>query len=701
MQDKVITSLCYVDSKNDKTARLCRIADYENGRFNPYSYHPDQDFFGEERDLLYGQNYEVLAEQGEIAVFDWYSFLNSDNQWRTKVKRNNSIAWCEVLTKMQYDSPYAIIERMKKEGITVASNYDGKRDLVIVTMIDLTGSNAVYLKKENVKLQNTKLYLADNVTKLPVGTVEVTRATDCCQCRYLKTDQRYLHSLEGFKEKKQKNVKQPIEIVRDIIQGNVGYFESEVLSRREKQMLKGIIARVTEPTIVDLVCSKMDCTVQEANEYINQYIDAAKLKMDKETALSVIQKLVESDVDAVLEMKKVVKEEWLTENEALITEKKKEIAQYNEMLKTTEEEAKKERTRVHQGIQTEEGKLKKLKAQNDELTESIESLKGLKTDLEQEIQERLANAKNNLAGSMLDQALLSPVVPQQAVSVTKTFTVHYQEMETEKASIYDCNDVAVVDWKRVCGDEDMSAGLALIALATFACNRSILVAGEGAETIADMLCVSACGHKPLKLHIRDDADLDELISEVEVREHKVVCVLNGLESGYTAGRELMEHFRDSRFIFTAMHWESLTMEPESLFSAFFPILTDYFYNGRHVQELSTLDCSEELLKLEDSENEKKAFKAAKRSVGKWLKNDFFPPILKVRCAKLIASMKMLADELDLSDSVLHTAEVELVLTPWLKCLRKSELIYEILEEDTLLDTDKKRDLTNYVGMGGT
>ena len=69
---------------------------------------------------------------------------------------------------------------------------------------------------------------------------------------------------EGFSEKKQLFVKKPIEVVKDIIQGNIAYFVSGTMGRREKQQLRSVVARVTEPTIVDLVSGKLDCSVYEA-----------------------------------------------------------------------------------------------------------------------------------------------------------------------------------------------------------------------------------------------------------------------------------------------------------------------------------------------------------------------------------------------------------------------------------------------------
>ena len=83
-----------------------------------------------------------------------------------------------------------------------------------------------------------------------------------------------------------------------------------------------------------------------------------------------------------------------------------------------------------------------------------------------------------------------------------------------------------------------------------------------------------------------------------------------------------------------------------------------------------------------------------------MKDAFFPPLFKVRCAKLIASMIVLSKELDLGDTLLRTTELELVLTPWLKCLRRNELLQGILENDTVLDDYKKKDLMNYIGVDG-
>ena len=475
-------------------------------------------------------NYDILAEVGEIGIFEWFSYINSDNQWRTNVKRNNEISWYEVLNLDYVESPTVLIQ-MLKNGFQLETPFDGKHDLVLVSRKDPTGLNAVYLHKGTLKIRDGSVSLNEDVLKVPMGIVDLRTATGSCQCRRSKYDQRrYLRASDGFVSNRSFIVKEPVEVVKDVVQGNIGYFDSDVLTRREKQLLRSVIARVTEPTIVDLVCDRLDCTVEEAHEYINQYIEAAKLKLDKQTALSIIEKLVESDVDAVLEMKKTVKEEWISENEAIIAEKKKDIEHYTEVLHTAEEAAKKETERVRQAVQSEESKRNKLAKENEELTESVEDLKKLKEELEQEIQERLSKAKDSLAGSMLDRALMMPAVqaPQPVVSeikAAKAFTVFFQGEEMEKANVYDCYDVAQTEWNRICGDEDMSSGLALIALAAFACNRPILVAGEGSEMIADMLSASVCGHKPLKLHIREEADLEALEAEVEALDHQIICVI--------------------------------------------------------------------------------------------------------------------------------------------------------------------------------
>ena len=704
MENKFITSLCYVHNKNDKTTVLCRFADYKDGTFVPFVYNSNQDFYGDDRDLLYGQNYEVLANEGEIAVFDWYAYLNSDNQWRTYVKRNNDISWCEVQNLVQYDSPVKIATEIKS-GLSLPYKYSGNHDLILVSKTDSKGLNAIFLKMGNTKIKDNLLYFSDSAIKIPVGTIDIWATTGTCQCRYLQTEQKFLKWNGGFTPKMQYKAKKPDEVVRDIIQGNLGYFDIEVLSRREKQVLRSVLSRITEPTIVDLVCDKLKCSVQEAHQYIDQFIETANLKMEKQTALSVIEKLVESDVEAVLEMKKVVKEQWISENQTIIEEKKKEIQYYTEVLQTAKNTAEDEKKRVQQSVQAEEKKLNKTKKDNEELSKIVNDLKKLKDDLEKEIQERINHARTNLAGSLLDQALLiSTAQPHQTLANEgkriKTFSLKSEIEETEKAAVLDCHDIAVTDWTRVCGNEDMSSGLALLSLATFACNRSILVAGEGAETIADMLSVTVCGHKPLKLRISNDADPDDLATDIEKHDHQIICVINGIESGYMIMRTLMERFRSSRFIVTTLHEESLAMEPESLYTTFFPVLTDYFYNGRHVQQLTTLDCSDGLLTMEGSEEEKRSFRDAKRIVGKWLKDEYFPPLFMVRCAKLIASMMYLSKELDLSEKILRTAEFEFVLMPWLKCMRRKELFQRILEDERALDNEKKLDLTRYLGMDG-
>ena len=53
MSDKIV-SLCYVSKRGDKSTELCRIADWVDGNFEPYTYNTNTNFYDTERDLIYG-----------------------------------------------------------------------------------------------------------------------------------------------------------------------------------------------------------------------------------------------------------------------------------------------------------------------------------------------------------------------------------------------------------------------------------------------------------------------------------------------------------------------------------------------------------------------------------------------------------------------------------------------------------------------
>lgn len=73
MSDKII-SLCYVNSRRERSVELCRIADYVDGKFKPYEQDRFTNFNETNRDLIYASATEIRDEVGTIGCFEWFAY---------------------------------------------------------------------------------------------------------------------------------------------------------------------------------------------------------------------------------------------------------------------------------------------------------------------------------------------------------------------------------------------------------------------------------------------------------------------------------------------------------------------------------------------------------------------------------------------------------------------------------------------------
>ena len=688
MSEKII-SLCYVSKRNDKSTELCRFADLVNDEFVQYTFIPGNDFRDTERDLIYGPTAMLQAEVESIGVYEWSTYLSAAQEWRTETRKASDVSWCEVV----YTKCVTIDQLIQalKSGYPV-DKYDRLHDIILCCSPVDNECDAVYIYKSDTTYHDGKIGLLESVDTLRRYKLDVRYATGECKCRYsFKDTRKYLArkkacQLVGYAEVKTRN-----QILSEIMKQCIG---KDALGRKERQAARLALDKLSIPSAVDMIASRFQCSSGQAQKYAEDYIAQTREKLDSTTSQRLIEMLVENDSEATQRMRAAVQKQWEeTEQERI------KGAQQRQAEATQAFEA------IQKQITDAELLLRETQVRQVEAQSKAEKALAFQQQIETKIQERLEVFKTDYASALMENVAFASValslqqkrIDNMSSPKDDSWTISFPENSTSEGMIEDNIDSAVDSWSAMCVNPNMACGLTIMTFAAYAKQQPLLIVGEGAILTADLISATICGQPAIKVHANDEVqDYHKIMDNINKNPKAVICFINGLKAGYDQIRELMYLYPQRMIIITEMHEESLAMEPSSLYSVFLPVLCDYFYTGKQVEELPIYDCSQELfdrLKKLSVRN----LQEAKVAFSQWFHGSFYPPAMRERYANLLAAMNLMAQFIGLNSSRIKQVAIEFVFVPLLKCMRKEELLKTQLEESTVLDSYLKSTLINFIG----
>lgn len=687
MSDNIL-SLCYVSKRTDKYTQFCRIADLVDGDFIPYT-NSGTDFYDTDRDLIYGPPTMLQAELESIGVYEWSSYLSADNKWQTKVNKAEDFSWCEVLFT-KYGTIEELVQALKS-GFSMPK-YDRLHDLILCCRPVGSKCEAIYVSMTDAVYRDGKLCLLDSVVTLMRDMLDTRYATGDCKCRYSPYDTRkYLARKDACHVVGSIEVKTKDEIIGDIIRQNIG---KDALARKERQAARLALDKLSMPTIIEMIAARLQSSSSQAQKYAEEYIARIHERLDSTTAQRLIEMLIENDSESVQLMRAEVQKQWDETQQDQIR-----AAQQRQADAIAAFEA------IREQIADAERALQKTQQRQEESEAKAEEALLLQEQIEAEIQKRLEGFKTDYASVLVENAIIaSAAAPVQKCNVAsiaaagnERWTIVLPENDTYEGSLEENLDVAFENWSEICANQEMARGLTLLSFAAYAKKQPLLLVGEGAIPVSDLISSSICGQPAIKIRTTGEPhDFQNVIVEIEKKPNAIICLINGLKNGYDQLRTLMQMCPHRMFVVTEMHAESLTMEPISLFTALFPVFCDYFYTGKQVEELPTYDCSNEL-HTKANQLEARSIKQAKVTVSQWLSDGFYPPVVRERCSILFAMMNILAQMLGMNANNNIALAVEFLFVPLLKCMRKEESLRAHIEESTVLDGDRKSALISFIG----
>lgn len=692
LSDNVIVSLCYVSSQNDYTTQLCRIADYHNGKFEQYVYDSTYDFYETERDILYGSSRDISGSVGSVSVYAWSAYLDSNtNEWRTSI-RESDIPWVEVIGS-SLDTVEQLIDKLKC-GIKLSMSPTRKHDIILCCNIRKPFVDAIYVSADDLMYANGLYTISDDVTSVEVSNINYYEDTSSCRCRYNRSDTiRYLAHPDQWKVTGRISLRSHQEIVSSVVSTYIRRLNKDgVISRKERQNFMSVIDKLSATDISDEVMAKLACTHDEAITYVREYLADQTNRLERNEADWVMRQLIENDSEYAQEMTKAVEAKWHEANAAMRDEWAAEYQKAQDTLAS-----------IQQEIRMAQSELEASRKEREQCDATVAQALQLQEDIEKNIQEKLASIRSDRAKALVDEAWAMAASSTSICDQKPTNALLLDDEESndsiEEVSLEERWTDAVVQWECICANDARSIELSAFFLAAYANRQNLLVTGECAELIADVASKIATGRSCLKVYVTGRDNLADIIQAIDLVPHDCICFINGLEQNDHALKIIMRHFNNSQFFITASHYESLVMEPASLFTTFLPVCSEEFCIVAAPIEINSYSCKSDLRSEKYTNHHGHQLRSIRVSQSPWFANGFFAPMLVDRCAHLHYVIKaILTMSLPDGEEITKRTMLSMVYVPLMRCLRRKDILVSNLSEFEILDDTRKTRLLAFSGI---
>ena len=684
--DNSMISLCMIVPGQLDRKWLFRIADLSNHQLLPFERLPyaDASMEGKNNDSLFlrqeYQGYPLYSMQ----LFEWSPYLDEyDGKWKQDAHPSEE-SWIEVIRG--FESCKQIISLLKN-GYDLTFDYERSHNLLFACKGKRI-LEAVLVTPNDLQVSGKRIWLNEKCNKLPIVSIYDYWIYPC-KNRYSPNSPRFYLSTMAVEKTELIQVRPVNETIKILLSSRVKSLLD--LSRSDRQVLQHALKVLPNTSFINDIATSLECTETEAKTFLDQFLSSTSQQIDADSYdVRMVEFVVEHNARLAQELQARIEEKWQKDHQSQIQAanqmiesirgnaqvQQKQLAEQLEKIKNQTEAEQKHLDELRQ-------ELKKVDDTLIEHTIEIEETKKLKQEIEEQIKRRLAKLHTEKAACMVEEAFLNS--PPTLTINSETASSHFVFKEAPKERILDVGSVSEVintlsDGLQEIISFQMSEYLSYLLIAAATINQSLLIAGPAAGIIADYYACAISGQPCAHIQLQNVSDIRTIVSKVLSSKAEVVCMEDALEPGkYDLYRTVMDSLPDKKFVITVRHRESLYMEPESLFSEFFPVLTEWFIQSLNKPRYYYID-GKKLLNISIGKDEKRK---ACNEVKKWLSDEYLSPLLKESVSKLLVCIRRVS-----TPETYQKVSIEFVCLPLLLCLRKTSRIKEMLHDSATLNQEE-------------
>lgn len=666
MDNEQTLSLCASVISIKGKDMLFRIADVdEYNELVPFYFDPSLPRNVENTKLIYSNPREVQTE-GTIAFWKWS--VQDGNRHCSYI--DSGISWVEYIRLNDVSS----VEELRVaffDGVDVdfSSDHD-----YLVEYSSNGGKicHCVFCKSDDFTLRNNKYILRDNLYRLDYYEISNSDIHDIKTNSLPKINKRYYGHLELPQKSGSLLVRSPSYTVKQAIQKRIQRC-TEGFSKPDKKIIYDFVRNLSTEGIVKHIADECRCTIEEASEYIDEFIKTCERYFtEDEIASSVLLHLIEYNSETGKKYQETVQEEWERQNSERVAEAKAEEKRVTD--------------RIEAGRQKVDSELSAAKNRLDDLLSECEEYEKLKVDIENKVSElqkeydgklsvadgiakqvhdKITTAKSDLSAFFAEYAMFAGEHYFVSTQTTGNSDVVNGKLITEGPEIItDVNDLIE------CLEENLIAvgvnklhcsALGAFLLAAYFARVSLIIAGYGADAIINAVSATLCNMEADRIFIVAGSPVTEKI------DSDIIAVYNGLCSM----GNILNSAKSSYFYFVSQTSEELMLEPRSTYNYALPVFTEYFMTDNANDDLFG-----SISNVQYSRTDK-------------VQKPYFPsyvvPPLAFKNYKMLMGMS----------AELHNGitpyDIHLLTTlPIMLSLNKRDELLELLSSTTLSDKDKEK-----------
>lgn len=683
MNDHVeFTSLCSVQTDSYDKIWLLRLADLKNGKLDFPIIDEDRPKFFENRDRLYYNN--GPSRDGTVGIWKWSAsprdtdkakdYITSDFQYGlhpTRFIQIRRISTLEQLSRRLLEG--IVTHKYECDTFFAYENASGVYEGVFCEAKELIFDDKIYLRKDIFSLPIYRFCQSDIIT--------------------IKKSMRFIKDIPLPPATERLSVGSVNENIKTILIDRMTwplYKDCIGRTKAEWRNCKTLFERVCEESLYESIADKMGCTLAEATELINNFIERTNFLFEKGDIDSDVLARIAMNHDSLrAQCEAAVEEHWKTTHAEAIAEAQKELDQKKQAAANIVNEYKSQFEKIKADKKVAEEAHQKIlretadaQAKLDQLLTEIEEYEVLGANTVQAVRDKIGLAQQDMAGFIAE---LSTFLPQQSVQSSPanrwTFTpgeVCHSMDNMEGCSSWKDTFELLCDNLQLAGiGSQWTIMLSSFLYSAYLNRMPLLLAGPNAKAIADALSMTIYGKKVDLLKCCGEQDAAALSSFVE---SDMAAVQNPFHPDWIS---CISHSNNGFALWLHPFTEDLQIEPHGLYHYAYPIFTECFVD--QLPSVENMDAGQETVEYDEFKPDPKY----RAKMG---------PVKKLGLSRLMLSRleKVLADAKCIGSISDTSMECLFGMLPMCVLSDKQEALTELLDSEKNIKSEVRAELQRYV-----
>lgn len=573
-----IVSLCSVVSDYNGQKWLIRYADLNNnGHY--YIFHRNEDIppYFTNRDKIFYK--DGPSKDGFYGIWTWSAVPNENDPSKDYIlsRYNTEIDAIELVTFTQAASLDELVSLLK-EGI----NYQPHSRRVMFSIYTSNGQyTGILCTAKEFNTVNEKTNISEDCIVVPV--YEFTGADVIHLDNGLSF---YGNAFAGLPSKLY-HLKSPLDIVKNIVFSSLSWnaYKTRAVTRAEYRTFKDFIGAIPVDDITRKIGTACHCSIPAAKELLDEFLNIVWKYVDGDSLEDeIIHSAISANVELQEKAKSLIRKEWETENESLLSEAQEKLDSLHAELKSATED-----------LSRAQESLNKTKAEDERLAGIIAEKERLAADVEKAVAVRIQKARGNAADFIASMAFVSgqqmPVgcaespakIEVSSKSDMDTYRicpeydnlddleVHHSWTDVVNTSVFELAEAGVAEQYR--------SGLAAFLCAAYIKKQPLLLVGPNAIDIIQAFSAAVTAHKHGVLCC-EGGYAHQAVEKIGANGESIVIINNFLASGWINRLPEILYKKDVFYVFTHPYAEDIQVEPKSLYGFMLPMFTEFLVDKK-------------------------------------------------------------------------------------------------------------------------